>query len=85
MQFWLDVVDPPCQNFTGTFCHVTPAIQPISIQLLQTQQKPRVTDAHHNAEKHYLLVNYINLNLGFWASVSYDQRRKFVNWNLDQF
>ena len=31
------------------------AIQPISIQLLQTQQKPRVTEARHNAEKHSLL------------------------------
>ena len=27
------------------------AIQPISIQPLQTQQKPRVTEAQHNAEK----------------------------------
>ena len=31
------------------------AIQPISIQPPQTQQKPRVTEAWHNAEKHYLL------------------------------
>ena len=31
------------------------AIQPISIQPLQTQQKPHVTEARHNAEKHYLL------------------------------
>ena len=30
-------------------------VQPISIQLLQTQQKPRVTEARHNAEKHSLL------------------------------
>ena len=29
--------------------------QPISIQPLQTQQKPRVTEVQHNAEKHYLL------------------------------
>ena len=29
------------------------AVQPISIQLLQTQQKPRVTEAQHNAEKYY--------------------------------
>ena len=29
--------------------------QPISIQPLQTQQKPRVTEARHNAEKHSLL------------------------------
>ena len=31
------------------------AVQPISIQLLQTQQKPHVTEAWHNAEKHSLL------------------------------
>ena len=32
------------------------AAQPISIQPLQTQQKPHVTEARHNAEKHSLLV-----------------------------
>ena len=32
------------------------AAQPISIQLLQTQQKPRVTEARHNAEKHSLFL-----------------------------
>ena len=32
------------------------AIQPISIQPLQTQQKPRVTEVRHNAEKHSLLI-----------------------------
>ena len=32
------------------------AIQPISIQLLQTQQKPHVTEVRHNAEKHSLLL-----------------------------
>ena len=32
------------------------AIQPISIQPLQTQQKPSVTEARHNAEKHSLFV-----------------------------
>ena len=31
------------------FRHVTPP-------LLQTQQKPRVTEAQHNAEKHFLFV-----------------------------
>ena len=30
------------------------AAQPISIQPLQTQQKPRVTKVRHNAEKHSL-------------------------------
>ena len=35
------------------------AVQPISIQLLQTQQKPRVTEAWHNAEKHSLLCHNI--------------------------
>ena len=24
MQIWLDVFDPPCQNFMDAFCHVTP-------------------------------------------------------------
>ena len=33
------------------------AVQPISIQLLQTQQKPRVTEVQHNAEKHSLFVD----------------------------
>ena len=33
------------------------AVQPISIQLLQTQQKPCVTEVRYNAEKHSLLVN----------------------------
>ena len=31
-------------------------VEPISIQPLQTQQKPRVTEAQHNAEKHFLLI-----------------------------
>ena len=35
------------------------AIQPISIQPLQTQQKPCVTEARHNAEKHSLLTLYL--------------------------
>ena len=30
------------------------AAQPISIQPLQTQQKRCVTEARHNAEKHFL-------------------------------
>ena len=32
------------------------AVQPISIQPLQIQQKPRVTEARHNAEKHSLFT-----------------------------
>ena len=32
------------------------AAQPISIQPLQTQQKPGVTEARHNAEKKAFLV-----------------------------
>ena len=40
------------------FITYTTAVQPISIQPLQTQQKPRVTEAQHNAEK-ALLVCYI--------------------------
>ena len=53
------------------------AVQPINIQLLQTQQKPRVTEAQHNAEKHSLLTespdcsfehqNY-GWNLGQWKT-----------------
>ena len=39
------------------------AVQPISIQPLQTQQKPRVTKARHNAEKHYLFNLLICLYL----------------------
>ena len=35
------------------------AAQPISIQSLQTQQKPRVTEAQHNAEKHSLLNSHV--------------------------
>ena len=55
MQIWLDVFDPPQQNFTGCISsHYTTAIQPISIQPFQPQQKPRVTEAQHNAEKHFL-------------------------------
>ena len=33
------------------------AAQPISIQPLQTQQKPHVTKVWHNAEKHFLFDN----------------------------
>ena len=39
------------------------AAQPISIQLLQTQQKPHVTEVWHNAEKHSLLIN---VNTSAW-------------------
>ena len=39
------------KNFIDAFHHVTPL-------LLQTQQKPRVTEAQHNAEKHVFLCNY---------------------------
>ena len=50
MQIWLDVVDPPPhQNFMDAFRHVTPL-------QLQIQQKPRVTKAQHNAEKHFLFL-----------------------------
>ena len=38
------------------------AIQPISIQPLQTQQKPRVAEARHNAEKHSLLFSLNKTN-----------------------
>ena len=38
------------------------AAQPISIQPLQTQQKPRVTEVGHNAEK-YSLLSPIQLTL----------------------
>ena len=36
------------------------ATQPISIQPLQTQQKPRVTKARHNAEKHFLFIDILH-------------------------
>ena len=38
------------------------AVQPISIQPLQTQQKPRVTEAWHNAEKHSLFLSVDGVN-----------------------
>ena len=53
MQIWLDVVDPCGQNFMDAFRHVIPP-------LLQTQQKPRVTEAQHNAEKHFLFAFAVN-------------------------
>ena len=62
MQIWLDVVDPPHQNFMDAFRHVTPLP-------LQTQQKPRVTEAQHNAEKHFLLLSSL-LIMFFTAAAS---------------
>ena len=54
-RFDLTYLTPPHQNFTGCISsHYTTTVQPISIQPLQTQQKPRVTEAQHNAEKHFL-------------------------------
>ena len=42
------------------------AVQPISIQPLQTQQKPHVTQARHNAEKHSLfLIGELNYSWTF--------------------
>ena len=41
---------PPRENFTGAYHHITPSL----LQDIQTQQKPRVTEAQHNAEKHSL-------------------------------
>ena len=56
-RFDFTYLTPPHQNFTGCILsHYTTAIQPISIQPLQTQQKPRVTEAQHNAEKHFLFL-----------------------------
>ena len=47
------------------------AIQPISIQPLQTQQKPCVTEARHNAEKHSLLTKRLrNMSLWHWSEAS---------------
>ena len=48
--------------------HYTTAVQPVSIQPLQTQPKPRVTEAQHNAEKHFLL--YTNVYLVYLSSTS---------------
>ena len=36
------------------------AAQPISIQSLQTKQKPRVIKAQHNAEKHSLFKFFLS-------------------------
>ena len=43
-------------NRSNAIFQTPTAIQPISIQLLQTQQKPCVTETWRNAEKHSLLV-----------------------------
>ena len=45
---------PQPKFFGCILSRYTTAIQPISIQPLQTQQKPHVTEAQHNAEKHFL-------------------------------
>ena len=49
---------PPGQNFTGAYHHITPSL----LQEIQTQQKPRVTEARHNVEKHSLF----KLTLASW-------------------
>ena len=68
MQIWLDIFDPPLPKFYGCIlsCYTT-AVQPISIQPLQTQQKPRVTEVQHNAEKHFLFISYNN-----WTFIGFD-------------
>ena len=64
------------------------ATQPISIQLLQTQQKPCVTEARHNAEKHSLLLTGNTL---FWSHVEHVQNlqnvhaKKITNPNLTKY
>ena len=49
----------PLPKFYGCIssCYTT-TVQPISIQPLQTQQKPRVTEAQHNAERHFLFYHF---------------------------
>ena len=50
------------------------AIQPISIQPLQTQQKPRVTEVRHNAEKHSLFM----VSKAFLAGIVFGPRHSYL-------
>ena len=72
MQIWLDVFDPRTKILWMHFITLHTAVQPISIQPLQTQQKPRVTEAQHNAEKHFL----------FWQRSDHFWHRKphLISW-----
>ena len=45
------------------------ATQPISIQLLQTQQKPHVTEGQHNAEKHFLFIDILHESCVLFAKM----------------
>ena len=51
------------------FHHVTPP-------QLQTQQKPRVTEAQHNAEKHFLFKICIREQMKLWT-----ERYMGPHWN----
>ena len=52
---------PPSENFMGANCNPQPFNQSsASSRSLQTQQKTRVTEAQHNAEKHFLLMCIYN-------------------------
>ena len=79
MQIWLGIVDPPPPKFYRCILsHYTTAIQPISIQPLQTQQKPRVTEAQHNAEKHSLFL-FGGHTWSTWIRVSDTLRDKVMS------
>ena len=55
------------------------AAQPISIQPLQTQQKPHVTEARHNAEKHsLLLLNFFCVHVSSFVATDIHTTVSFV-------
>ena len=87
-RFDLDVLEHPllAKMFTGCFLSdYTTAIQPISIQLLQTQQKPRVTEVQHNAEKHFLLRNSNILSVWSNNVTVYPKVTKLMSWQKCRF
>ena len=63
----------------------THSIQPISIQPLQTQQKPRVTKARHNAEKHSLFFfSELVREFGSFILIADGDKHETV-WNIVSF
>ena len=57
MQIWLDKVDPPTKILRMHFVTLHHNHSTNQHPAVQTQQKPRVTEAQHNAEKHYLFFS----------------------------
>ena len=80
-RFDLTYLTPPPTKIL--WMHFVTAVQPISIQPLQTQQKPRVTEAQHNAEKHFLfkIVSFANL-LKSWTVISIEQLSVLIMWDI---